>query len=107
MELRDPHGDPGALAGRRLNGEPGLVPEDGAQALVDVVQADALLVARPGQGATDLAGVGADAVVLDGDRGVVVGVLNGDLEVPRSARSAPGRGGPRSPPAVGARRAGA
>ena len=57
----------------------------GPQALVDVVQADALVVVCPRQSAPDLARFRADPVVLDGDLGLVVGVHDGDLEVARLA----------------------
>ena len=45
------------------------------------MEANAVLVVHTGQGALDVLGFRPDAVVLDGDFGVAVGVHDGDLEV--------------------------
>ena len=54
--------------------KPILFAEDGPQPFVDVVQTDSLFGCGPGQGAAQVRGVGADAVVLHGDQSLGVGV---------------------------------
>ena len=76
-------GHPGAE--RRLERQPVLLAEHGAEPFVDIIEAHAAAPGRPGKDTAHMSRVGAGAVVLDHDDGLRVSVGYKDRQTTRAS----------------------